>query len=227
MLDPRAQTKYQEKGMMKRTAVFSVIFLMFCSIPLFAGNSELGFKAGGGVGWATGSDWDSFLASASADNRVKFNYSLGLYLDLALARWISVQPELLISGIGGAYRYDDVLGEVKGTLSATALEIPLYLKPKLSTRSGAVYLFVGPDFFLLLGDVTEKMKLDGVDAGEIGVSPDNSFLIGIAGGLGVKIRSLVLEVKYNKTFTEIFDNVNWSFNGVVFLIGAGYPIGGP
>jgi len=217
---------------MKKIIIIALFILIVCSVNLFAGGSEIGFKGGGGIGWVTGDDLQDFLTLTSGDNRVKFNYSVGAFLDLSVANWLSIQPEVLLTYLVGGYRYDYYYydyyfyysGEVKGTLDVYSLEIPIYVKPKINVGSGMLYFIAGPDIFFLLGDVTEEVKLDGVSMGELKVEPDNSFLFGIAGGLGVKIRNTSIEIKYSKTMTEIFENVDWSFNGFVLYIGYSFPI---
>ena len=204
---------------MKKALVFSLLFLVVGGGCVYANGVQVGIKGGGNVGWLSGSDWEDELADYDGSNRCKFGFTFGLFFDLPLARFLSIQPEVLFGNGGGGYTYTDTGIDFKGKIIVNSLKIPLYVKPKFHTGSGFFYLVAGPDLVLVLGDMKNKKSASGISV-SAGIEPDNSFLLGVAGGIGYTFSNGVLiEVTYNRTLTEVFENDDTRFNGVVFMMG--------
>jgi hypothetical protein len=209
---------------MKKAIIILTIFMVMGAINVYANGVELGVKGGGNLGWLSGSDWDDVLNFLGGSNSVRFGITFGIFLDIPLASFISIQPEVLFLSGGGAYTYPFMGTEVKGRFTANTFEIPIYLKPKIRTGSGVFYFFVGPDLWLILGDMKLKESANGMSA-EADIEPDNSTLFGVAGGIGYAFSGgLLLEIKYNRTLTEVFENDNTRFNGVGFFIGYSFSL---
>ncbi|TVR07064.1 MAG: PorT family protein, partial [Spirochaetaceae bacterium] len=199
------------------SALLAVLALSAAGIlapqPADAQDLRLGVKAALNIGWFSGSDWtdaldflslDPDITSVSNDSRVGFIG--GVFVEIPVGPNLSVQPELLIGNIGGAYKYRAFGINVEGTVTATALKIPLLLKPKTPVGpDGSLYALIGPTPAFLLGDIEYRERGGGfsVSASEI---PDNRFVFTGTLGAGYEHRfdagALNIEIRYNRTFTN-------------------------
>ena len=198
---------------------------------------RLGAKLAMNVGWFGGSDWNDFIdfldahpEVGSAANETRIGVTGGGFLEAGFTPNFALQLELLIASVGGAYSYDlPAFGiDVDGTITATGLKLPVLLKPKVPVgRAGALYLLLGPAPVLILGDVEYEESGGGfsVSASE---SPDNRFVFSATAGAGYEHTlgpgALGFEVRYNRTFTDIFDNDNTRINSVSFCLGYGFDL---
>ena len=219
------------------SAVFALSALMVLGVlvtqPADAQDRRVGVKAALNVGWFSGSDWDDALdfialdpdiSNVSNDSRV--GVLGGLFAEIAVGTNLSVQPELLIGTIGGAYSYRAFGINFEGTVKATALKIPLLLKPKSPVGpNGSLYALIGPTPAFLLGDIEYQESGGGFSVSATAV-PDNRFVFTGTLGAGYEHRldtgALNIEIRYNRTFTNIFDNDNTRINSINIFAGYGF-----
>ena len=169
------------------------------------------------------------MASFGADNAVRINFSVGPYFDFSLSESFSIQAEILYSSLGGAYTYyDAMVGDVDGRFYGGGIEILLFAKPKFHLNTGYIYVLAGPEVFFILGDLTQKEKASGLTV-EVGIEPDNSVLLGASGGIGygypLGTGDITAELRYTRSFTEVFEDDNTRFNGVTLFVGFIGPLG--
>ncbi|TVR34684.1 MAG: PorT family protein [Spirochaetaceae bacterium] len=224
-----------------RTAAMVIAFgvtvvLTTLAVPsAHAQEVRLGVKAALNLSWFSGSDWDDaldWLATdpdvSSVSNDANIGFIGGLFVDIPLGPGLSVQPELLLGRIGGAYSYRAFGVSIDGSVKATALKLPLLLKPKAAVgRQGALYGLIGPTPAFLLGDVDYQEKGDGFSV-SVSDAPDNRFVFSATFGAGyehsVGPGAINVEVRYNRTFTDIFDNDNTRINSVNIFGGYGFDL---
>ena len=219
------------------TAVLALVALSAIGIlappPADAQDLRLGVKAALNNGWFSGSDWtdaldflslDPDITSVSNDSRVGFVG--GVFVEIPVSPNLSVQPELLIGNIGGAYTYRAFGINFEGSVTATALKIPLLLKPKTPVGpDGSLYGLIGPTPAFLLGDIEYRERGGGfsISASEI---PDNRFIFTGTLGAGYEHRfdagAFNMEIRYNRTFTNIFENDNTRINSINIFAGYGF-----
>jgi len=193
----------------------------------------LGPKIGLNFGWIGGSDFSDSLRMLDDQGRdrrsARIGVSAGLALSVGFMEYFAIQPELLYSSLGGRYEYTFTGIEVDGVMYAGAVEIPVYLKPRIPVGDGAVYLLFGPDLFLILTDVTSKEESGTVEA-ELDTPADNTAVFGISGGLGyehsVGPGRITFEARYGITLTEIFDDDNSSLSALSVMVGYGFDLTG-
>jgi hypothetical protein len=206
---------------MRKILLISFVIIMLSSVCVFAGSITIGGKASGGIGFLSGSDWKDSLDFLGADNGSHFGFSIGAYAEIGIIEQLAIQPEILYSNKGGGYSYN-IGFEVKGKVSASGLEIPVYVKPKFKMGTGTLYGLIGPDFYLIFGDVKYKETGGGLSV-TTDVPPDNSFIFGLSGGLGyeypLKTGSIDIALKYNTTLSKIYENDNTRLNDVSLSIG--------
>ncbi len=215
--------------------VFLLLILVLLPHALFGFDFALGGKLGLNIGWITGDDWQAELdfwddyGSADA-SMVRLGVSAGLFLTFGLVDNLAIQPEVLISTIGGTYSYNYSGYDINGVHSSTVIEIPVHLKPRFRVGFGHVYVLAGPEIMIILGDIRLEESVSGSSA-EVDweVEPDNSALFGISAGLGLDFPMVFggvfsAELRYSRTFTEWFDDYESFQNAVIIMIGYGFQL---
>lgn len=230
-----AKLRYHQTTAMVITLGVTFALTTFGTPALHAQEVRPGLKAALNLSWFSGSDWDDaldWLASdpdiSSVSNDANIGFIGGLFVDVALGPGLSVQPELLLGRIGGAYSYRAFGVSVEGSVRATALKLPLLLKPKAAVgRHGAIYGLIGPTPAFLLGDVDYREEGDGFSI-SVSDAPDNRFVFSATFGAGyehsVGAGAINVEVRYNRTFTDIFENDNTRINSINIFGGWGFDL---
>ncbi|KKL73797.1 hypothetical protein LCGC14_2071270 [marine sediment metagenome] len=206
---------------MKKVMIFMILFLFFSMTIVFSAGLSLGGTIGGAIGWLSGSDWINTLNSIGGTNSIKLGFYWGIFINIELHEYISIRPEFLYSNQGGAYKYSYMGYIIDGTITAKALEIPIFFNPKIHFSSGYLFLSVGPVLVFFLDDIKFKESGFGMTV-ETGRSADNPIVFGFAAGIGYEYSfesgNFTFDLKYKKTLTEIFNN-NSSFNSIGMQIG--------
>lgn len=200
------------------------------SSPVIHGlDFAVGPKLGLNFGWVGGSNFNSALRLlddlGEARTSARIGFTGGLFVTVGLIEQFAIQTKLLISSIGGRYEYSFMGVEVDGVQSALVLEIPLFLKPRIPAGAGAVYLFFGPEAAIFLTNITTEEKTGGITT-EVDVPPDNSVVFVLAGGLGYEVPvgmgKLSFEIKYSRSFTEIFEDYDSHLRALTIMVGYGF-----
>lgn len=173
------------------------IFFLIPVLTLFSHFSnaqitQIGIK--GGLNYAN-------FKTNNFDTKAITSYHFGPTVNLKLFKGLAVQGEILYSTVGGKYKkpVDQIVKEYKNELGY--LSIPLSLQVNLSNN---VYIEAGPQFSFLLSN---KNEFD--------INNDNSFDLGIFGGIGFRLLKHVnLGARYIGGTTDVY-STNESKNNVV------------
>lgn len=218
-------------------AAVAVVTLFGVPHRAHAQSLRLGPKAALNLAWFGGSDWKDAIDAAdntpgvSASNDVNVGFMGGGFLEIGFSPTFAVQIELLIGTISGGFTVEDDFSSdtLEVSQRATVLTLPLLLKPKFAVGdSGSLYGLIGPEPGFILGDLKAKAKLTGFGTDTADVSPDNSFVFAATLGAGYEHRfdagALNAEIRYNRTFTSIFDDDNTRTNSINFFVGYGFDL---
>ncbi len=218
---------------------FMVVVISFsvCPSATAQDSARVGAKAAVNVSWFAGSDWNDALSlleshpdieNVSNDSRI--GIIAGAFVEVPLAPNFAFQSEVLYANVGGAYSYDVPSAGMSfdGTISATALKLPLLLKPSTSTGDdGALFAIVGPTPIFIPGDITLE-EAGGAFSVSASEPPDNRFVLAASLGAGyqhtVGSGAITLEFRYNRTFTDIFRNDNTRISGINIYVGYGFDV---
>ncbi|MBW8003110.1 MAG: PorT family protein [Planctomycetes bacterium] len=207
---------------MKKVMVFMILFFFFSITLVFSIGLSMGGTVGGTIGWINGSDWINALNFFGGNNKIKLGFSVGIFINIELHEYLSIQPGILFSNQGGAYQYYYMGNNIDGTISSNVLEIPILFNPKIPIGTGYFVFSIGPEIIIFLGDVKIKESGFGMTV-ETGRTPDNDIVFGLSAGIGYEYPlgsgNIIFDLKYTKTLTEIFRGDNSSFNGVGIRIG--------
>ncbi len=187
---------------------------------------SLGARIGGGLSFLGGSDWnDALNFLVHGRNKVRSGFTVGAFLSFQITQGFCIQSGIAYTRTGGAYDYfeDTMLFEtVDGTVTASALELPLLLAPQFPAGTGRLQVFIGPDVILLLGDIEYKEEAAGISA-SAKAAPDNSLVLGMKAGIAyvhpAGAGDVVVELSYTRTLTEIFEDDNTAVNAVLATVG--------
>jgi Outer membrane protein beta-barrel domain len=193
---------------MKRLAL---VFITATSFATANAQFAFGVKAGGNFSTLTG-DVDGA--------QTLFGFNAGAYVKLPLARFVSLQPELVYSGQGATYNTGD------GTESQhlNYVNVPILLK--FAHRSG-LYLETGPQAGFLLS-ANDKLAGNSTDIKSDLKSADFAWVFGF--GFKVPRSPLGIDFRYNAGLSNIVSdqqvnpggNTQTTVHNGVFQIGLTY-----
>jgi len=229
---------------MKRLPFFFTILTLLLLLPIIShGQFVIGAKIGSNYCWIGGQDFlddlNSWDVQGRGETSAKTGFTGGLYLSVEVSKYLSLQQEALYTNLGGRYSYYTSQYEEEYMVeSASVLELPFFIKPKVPLGPGSIYVFAGPEILIFLSDITieEEEYSFSLDTFEtvktivkiIEHSPDNSVVFGISGGIGYEypgmLGTLSFELKYLHTLTEIFENYESNFSAICILIGYGFTL---
>ncbi|MBN1835073.1 MAG: PorT family protein [Spirochaetales bacterium] len=210
---------------MKRArVVFLVVALVFVAGLAFGFDFGFSIKAGVNFPFMTGSGYDEWISTwpgAKTKLMVGFkkgypptmiNLTGGVGLTFGLFDFLAIQPEILYTMTGFAF------GDENETafLSYSVIEVPLLIKLRLTTASGAgFHIYAGPDVhYLLLGTqlYSQNSKGEVLFFFEDDVKDAEYRLI--AGGVaGVEFRfpsGALIEARYALMFLPIGKTIDLS-----------------
>ena len=200
---------------MKKTVIVLVMAVLFQGLTY--AQLKLGIKAGANISNLSGNTTQSLINDIKGAN----SYQLGVLAKLNMGKFVSLQPEVLLSMKGAELANDGsdpdlntlsgLIGEdIPNTLhlKTTYLEVPLNIQAGISLGSLArVYGQVSPYVSYLIADDVDgsedfyaayKEFLSNYDSAH----PLNSFDYGIGVGAGVELLFLQLSVKYDFGLNE-------------------------
>lgn len=185
-----------------RLLFFGLICAVMCS-PVVAQaqmeDSRIGIK--GGI------NASNFYQNEVGDQNVRLGFHVGLFTELAVGEFFSIQPELLLSTKGNRATYgtdDGVLdlvgaeGEVKTNL--TYIDIPVLAKVTLGE---VLNLHVGPYASYLIGASTSTEGDLASDSEELDRDNFKSWDYGVAAGVGLDLAAVTIGVRYNLGLVNI------------------------
>lgn len=218
----------RNKAVIALAAVGFLIF--FGGHQAYAQQVRLGVKAALNLSWFGGSDWNDLvrdldnLPGIDADNEVNVGFIGGVFAEFTVSPNLAVQTEILLGRVSGGVEFTDGVNTATITEKATVLKLPFLLKPKFDVGTdGALYLLVGPVPAFIIGDVELEVRETGFSTETIKDKPDNRFVFSATFGAGYERRfdtgALNAEIRYNRTFTDIYDDFETRINSVNFYVG--------
>lgn len=189
----------------KNLLLFSLFFTLLY-LPKDANaqmdDSRIGIK--GGLNLST-------LYTGDIDERdPRIGFHAGLFTEIAVAEYVSLQPELLFSTKGNTYSYDvdgpaniiNVEGDAE--ISLSYIDLPVLAKV---TIAEVINLHAGPYLGYL---VDANTSLDGDIADEFDEDIDrdhfNKWDAGVALGAGVDLNAVSIGVRYSWGLVEVADS---------------------
>ena len=219
---------------MKKTLLLLTMILI--SVNSFALDNIFGLSAGYNGAWFSGGDWDKHVDNYYDQNEMKSGMSFGLFYDIGINKYFSIQPEMNFVKSGGKTSsdnnydsgedvyYDDILTE-----KITLLTFPVYAKLKLKTGKGRITLFAGPMLTLLIGAKEEYyIDIDGYGSGTAtgNVDADNNWLFGYSAGTGYEtpmgVGYLITNVRYSQILNSYLDELEIKINNFGVNVGYGF-----
>lgn len=193
-----------------------VVLVLILPVFLFSQESDvlrLGMKAGPNFSFGSGT---SSLAVVTG-SRLTVGFVGGGFAELVPIENLSVELDLLFTWFN--YGVNTNLASETLTLQYTAVEIPILVKGRLNAGPGTVFLGVGPDFIILLGQVNLK-----VGSSKITQNADQIFhtALLISGGYDWPLSpksNLTLELRYLRSFSSPAASADINANRFDTLIG--------
>lgn len=140
-------------------------------------------------------------------------FAAGVNVDVSLASWLSIMPELTVVQRGVDLAK---VGNIRVNARYTSLEVPLFVKFKFG-ESVTPFVIAGPVGTFNVGSSVAAQ--DGSGAGAIGFSP-NTFDLGAAVGAGLDVGPFFASVRYNIGLTNLDANsADWKSKGFYGLAG--------
>ncbi|MCL2294601.1 MAG: PorT family protein [Spirochaetes bacterium] len=223
-----------------------ILVIMMCLL-LPTGVFAMDIRVGGAIGlshsWPGGSDWSNIKKEQDLSSKLGLGFEIGAFVNIPINEHFSIQPELNILFLRMKHdtmfaEDDPFLGwlniELEETIKVTIFEIPVLAKVNLAAGPGSFSVFAGPALQIILGDVEFEQKASysflGIrfsDTFSIKSSPDSRVLFAGIFGAGYAMPmgpgNLSFDLRYRRTFTDMFDNFNLKINNI--SIRAGYSIG--
>ncbi len=215
---------------MKNLFIAILVILLFVPTSLaFSQFVELGFKIGPNIGFISGEDFSDAIIAIDDQGedvtRVRLGVTAGFFLSIGVHEFLAVQTELMFSNVGGSYEYDAAAlspNAITGEINVTVLELPILLKPRFILGGGVMYFLLGPEITVVLGLVRERVVMDD-DVTASAMVPDNDMIISLVAGLGyaypIGPGLAVAEVRYHRSMTKIWDDVDYTLNAIQILFG--------
>ena len=215
---------------MKNLLITILAFLLFVPTSLaFSQFVKLGFKIGPNIGFISGDDFAEAVEIADDQGEdvtgMRLGVTAGFFLSIGIFEFLAVQPELIFSNEGGSYEYGAVAlspDTITGEIYVTVLELPILLKPRFMLGDGMMYFLLGPEITVILGPARERVVMDD-DVGATPIVPDNDMIISVVGGAGyaypIGPGLAIAEVRYHRSMTSIWDDVDYTFNAIQILYG--------
>ena len=241
--------------MVLRKITIVLFAILFIPVSAFCLDYGIGVKGGVGFSFFRGDDYQALLDFGTTAvepygtyfrTRFMLSYSAGVFAELGLLDFFSIQPEAIFTFGGGAYGYPEnySLYDYKEYLKMTYVELPALvkiryarrIKPRYARKRGSFEwircsIYAGPGIAFLLGDGKAMSKVDGEEymSAEL---PSNYFkdsyyfLIFGAGvdiGRGNSRTYTTVDLRYHMGWSSIMhpdmDAEDFQANNIQLLIG--------
>jgi hypothetical protein len=162
------------------------IVVIFTVMDLFAMEVDLGGKAGLGIGWWRGEDYDK-----GVDVTGNIIATMGAYTSFEVHKHVALQFELLFAIVGNGDEVSYSSYKVTRSFRNIAFELPIYVKPKFGLGPGEMFFLAGPRLLVLLDDfhVDHKVSVSDVSyESESDYQIRRQFHLGISVGFGYEFR---------------------------------------
>ncbi|MBN1799572.1 MAG: PorT family protein [Spirochaetales bacterium] len=206
-----------------------IVFLLFL-VPAaaFSQDIKIGIKAGVGLPFYTGEDYDNFISPL--ETQIVIGWGGGAFISLGFDM-IAIQVELLYTAAGGQF------GDSSGSWVNydNFLEIPVLVKLRFKISEMTAYVFAGPDVLIKAGDFDfETFDADGNSTATGNWIDDNlepvQYGLVIGGGLDIPMGSyfISVDVRYMLGITTrhnedmpALTGQEWYQNNIQLMVGFG------
>ena len=201
---------------MKRMVMLALALLIVSGVAFAQVQFSAGPKAGVDLGIWGGDDFNDDADDADGKG-VGIGLAAGGFLEVAISEQFAVQPEVLFLQWKGKIKGDpdDVV------TTANTVTIPVLAKGTFPVGPGGLFVLGGPAVALVVGDLTTD---DGNS--ETDTEPDNSVLFGASLGAGyeqvVGPGTLSAELRFNRIFNQVIDDLDYYPQGISILLGYGF-----
>lgn len=195
-----------------------LLIVLVLIIPVFVYGQEsdvlrLGFKLGPNMFFGSGDSTNPDITGS----RTTVGFTGGGFAEWVPIDYLSVELGIMLSWFN--YGVETNVTQSTVTLQYTAMEFPLIVKGRLPLGPGSLFLGIGPDFILILGQVNMKF-----DQTIVPKSPDQVFHVGLMASAGydwefAKHSNLTFELRYLAVFTSPDSTYGVNANRFDFLIG--------
>lgn len=174
---------------MKNLLVFLILFVSCIGISQEKG-LNFGVKAGlnygdnGKIEFSDVTNAGTNLLSENAEDRV--GYHFGIFLRADITDRFYLKPELQYTQNNSSYSFDNR----KSDYDIKKLDLPILAGVYLL---GPLHVFGGPSLQYIVDNTLEDVRLSNVK---------NEFTVGAQFGVGLQIRRLNLDVRYERGITE-------------------------
>lgn len=137
------------------------------------------------------------------DEDVLYGFNLGVFAEVPITNFISVQPEVNVTTKGSEVRYDNAFAEGSTKFRLTYIEAPLMLRANVTRGFNLQFgPYVG---YLVNAKITdENADGDVTDEDDLNEDDLNRFDFGLAGGLGFEFGGMVgIGARYNYGLTTV------------------------
>jgi hypothetical protein len=176
-------------------------------------NPLTGFSQGDDsrIGVKAGVNLSNFYDNQIDDRNLRFGFHVGLFTEIAVSEYFSIQPELLLATRGNEQSYGDDGGladdfGIEGDVRFNLLYIDLPILAKF-TIGEVINLHAGPYVSYLLGaNVSAEGDLIPDDTEDLDRDNFANWDYGLAVGAGVDLAAVSIGLRYNLSLNEIADS---------------------
>jgi hypothetical protein len=190
--------------MKKALFIFSFLLLTSISIPALAqmDDSRIGLK--GGLNLST------LYTGDIEDTDPRVGYHVGIFTELAVSEYFSLQPELLLSTKGNVNTYDIdgpaniINAEGEAEISFAYLELPILAKIAILE---VINIHAGP-YIGYMVDANTSLEGDVAGNFEEDINRDhfNNWDVGVAVGAGVDLSAVTIGARYSWGLVEVAES---------------------
>lgn len=163
------------------------------------------------IGVKAGVNLSNFYDNQIDNRNLRFGFHVGLFTEIAVSEYFSIQPELLLATRGNEQTYGDDGGladdlEIEGDVRFNLLYIDLPILAKF-TIAEIINLHAGPYISYLLGaNISAEGDLIPDDTEDLDRDNFANWDYGLAVGAGVDLAAISIGLRYNMGFNEIADS---------------------
>lgn len=178
------------------------------------GLSAVGFAADPKFGVQGGVSVSNFNAPSGITASNITGFAAGILVEVPLNDNVAIQPEALFVQRGA-----DLTGSGATGLSSkiNSLDVPVFLKLGIGSKDVRGTLFAGPNLSFAISN--SLVASAGGSAGTVSFTP-NTFDLGFAGGVGVEVGPLMVNVRYVAGLLNINNGAaTWNSRGFLGMVG--------
>ena len=199
--------------MKKQIKLLALVFAL--GATSFTLKAQTNSSNGVHLGIKGGVNFSNMYTEDVDDNNVLTSFNAGLYVNLPISNFISIQPELLFSRKGSELTYNNAFADGTAKFKLNYIEVPVLLKLNLTKNFN---IHAGPYFaYLIDAQVTNETASGNFNFEDNFNNEDfNKIDTGIAVGIGVDFNMIGIGARYNYGLTTVgkektFAGTNYTF----------------